>query len=258
MKIIDDIIDLLADEKSSTQSALLKAQILAHRLGDQELGSWVENELRGYPEGAEVPPYRVLGLTLVGHVTNGVYHHSNQTLPTGHLKEPLKTNLTQARARDSVSAIESWTDKDNIAKPKFAVRSAFSRSPRRLRRAKESHMGGVQVETGPRSCSGTPSISGHVSRGSRACRESCHVCPRRGLCLMGASPYGGASQLLGTIHGWGSRVSCSGIGNEEGTFYARCLSGRVWRSGHSAVNSQRSVACVTERSATDLTPPTPR
>jgi hypothetical protein len=117
MKIIDDIIDLLADEKSSTQSALLKAQILAHRLGDQELGSWVENELRGYPEGAEVPPYRVLGLTLVGHVTNGVYHYSNQTLPTGHLKEPLKTNLTQARVRDSVSAIESWTDKDNIAKP---------------------------------------------------------------------------------------------------------------------------------------------
>lgn len=115
MKLVHEIIDLLGDEKASTQSALLKAQILAHRLGNAELGSWVEHELRGYPDESELPPYRVLKLTLVGHVTNGVYHYSNQTLATAHLKEPLRTNLTTARIRESIATIESWSNKENMA-----------------------------------------------------------------------------------------------------------------------------------------------
>lgn len=60
MQLIDELITLLSDEKATVQSALLKAQILAHRLGDAELATWVEHELRGYPSDAEVPPYRVL------------------------------------------------------------------------------------------------------------------------------------------------------------------------------------------------------
>ncbi len=115
MQLINDIIQLLSDEKATVQSALLKAQVLAHRLGDTELSRWVENELRGYPADAEVPPYRILKLTLIGHVTNGYYHYSNQTLAVGHLKEPARTNLTKNIVRESVSAIESWFDRDNIA-----------------------------------------------------------------------------------------------------------------------------------------------
>lgn len=115
MKLLDEIIQLLSDEKATVQSALLKAQVLAHRLGDAELSAWVEHELRGYPQDAAVPPYRVLRLTLVGHVTNGYYHYSNQTLPTAHLEEPFRTNITQSKVRDSVSAIESWSDKENVA-----------------------------------------------------------------------------------------------------------------------------------------------
>lgn len=129
MQLINDIVDLLGDENSSTQSALLKAQILAHRLGDEELSKWVEHELRGYPENEEVPPYRVLKLTLVGHVTNGIYHYSNQTLPTGHLEEPLRTNLTRTELRDSVSAIESWADKNNVARTIAAEALSFLSEP---------------------------------------------------------------------------------------------------------------------------------
>jgi hypothetical protein len=114
MQLIDDLINQLSDEASSTQGALLKAQILGHRLGDSDLAAWVEHELRGYPDEAVVPSYRRLRLTLTGHVTNGVYHYSNQTLPTQHLKEPLKTNLTHKDVRDSISAIESWSGKDDI------------------------------------------------------------------------------------------------------------------------------------------------
>ena len=115
MKLIDDLIDLLSDESSSTQGALLKAQVLGHKLGDAELSSWVEHELRGYPEDVEVPPYRRIDLSLRGHVSNGVYHHKNQTLPVQHLPEPLRTNLTHKDVRDSVSAIEGWRGKDDIS-----------------------------------------------------------------------------------------------------------------------------------------------
>jgi len=115
MQLIDDLIDLLSDETSSTQGSLLKAQILGHRLGNSDLSAWVEHELRGYPDEAEVPSYRRLRLTLMGHVTNGVYHHNNQTLPTQHLKEPLKTNITHKDVRDSISAIETWSGKDGIS-----------------------------------------------------------------------------------------------------------------------------------------------
>ncbi|GAB3043674.1 hypothetical protein [Stenotrophomonas tumulicola] len=115
MKLLDDLIDLLGDDNASLKSALIKAQVLAHRLGDEELGRWVEHELRGYPNDAEVPPYRLLHLTLVGHVTNGYYHYNNQTLPIHHLDPGIRERLTTNRVTDSVSAIEDWAQKDNVA-----------------------------------------------------------------------------------------------------------------------------------------------
>jgi hypothetical protein len=123
MKLLNELIDLLGDDKASLKSALIKAQILAHRLGDDELGRWVECELRGYPDGSEVPSYRVLPLTLVGHVTNGYYHYSNQTLPTHHLDADVRENLTTNKVKDSVSAIEDWSQKDiAITIPSEAMR----------------------------------------------------------------------------------------------------------------------------------------
>jgi hypothetical protein len=115
MKLLDDLIDLLGDDGVSLKSALIKAQILAHRLGDEELGRWVGNELRGYPKESDIPPYRILHLTLVGHVTNGYYHYNNQTLPTHHLDPDIRKTLTTNHVTDSISAIEDWANRDDIA-----------------------------------------------------------------------------------------------------------------------------------------------
>lgn len=114
MQIIDEIIELLSDDGSSLQSALLKSQVLAHRLGNEELRVWVDNELRGYPEVATVPPYRSLNLTIMGHITNGVYHYRNQVLAIQHLKEPLRTNITRKEIRDSIGVISDWKGKDDV------------------------------------------------------------------------------------------------------------------------------------------------
>lgn len=129
MQLLDEIIDLLSSDNASTENALIKAQVLAHRLGDSELTQWVEHELRGYPDTAEIPSYRVVSVTLVGHITNGVYHYQNQTLPTGHLPEKLKRNLTRRELRQSISVLENWSKTENMGMSIPAeVLPAFSKS----------------------------------------------------------------------------------------------------------------------------------
>lgn len=129
MQLLDEIIDLLSSENASTENALIKAQVLAHRLGDSELSQWVEHELRGYPDTAEIPSYRVVSVTLVGHITNGVYHYQNQTLPTAHLPEKLKSNLTRRELRQSISVLENWSKTENMGTSIPAeVLPAFSKS----------------------------------------------------------------------------------------------------------------------------------
>lgn len=115
MKLLNELIDLLGDDNASLNSVLIKAQILAHRIGDEELGRWVEHEVRGYPSDSQVPPYRILHLTLVGHVSNGYYHYNNQTLPTHHIDPDVREKLTTNRVTDSVSAIADWANRDDIA-----------------------------------------------------------------------------------------------------------------------------------------------
>lgn len=114
MQILDEIIGLLSDDTASLQAALLKAQVLAHKLGDDDLAQWVGNELRGYSPDSDVPPYRSIKLTVMGHITNGVYHHNNQVLGIQHLKEPLRTNISSKNFRDSVGAIAGWRDGESI------------------------------------------------------------------------------------------------------------------------------------------------
>jgi hypothetical protein len=60
MQLIEDLITTLSAERPRLEDALIKAQILAHRLGEAELRAWVDSELRGYSPGTELPPYRVL------------------------------------------------------------------------------------------------------------------------------------------------------------------------------------------------------
>src|SRR5690606_27013046 len=49
MKLVEDLISILSAERPRLEDALIKAQILAHRLGEDELRAWVDSELRGYP-----------------------------------------------------------------------------------------------------------------------------------------------------------------------------------------------------------------
>ena len=90
MRLVNEIIELLSSQEPSLQTALLKAQVLAHRLGEFELQQWVDWELKGYPDSATLPDYRILRVTVMGNISNVAYRHTSQPLPLMKLDERLR------------------------------------------------------------------------------------------------------------------------------------------------------------------------
>jgi hypothetical protein len=120
MKTIDDLIDALSTSTCSVEDALIKAQVLAHGLGDQEMTAWVKAELSGYPYGTDVPDYRIQLLTVIGTIGNGVYFYKNQTLPLSGLTPEQRDDLIEQRVRQGVGAVEHLSNQEDAGN-RFAI-----------------------------------------------------------------------------------------------------------------------------------------
>ena len=112
MGLVDDLIRVLSSDECNLESALAKAQILAHRLNAVEMTVWVLSELRGYSSD-DVPEYRQIACTVVGNVSNGFYQASRATLPISHLDARVKDSLTIKKVRQSVSTIQGWAKSED-------------------------------------------------------------------------------------------------------------------------------------------------
>lgn len=106
MKLLDDIIELLADENASLNSSLLKTKVLMHSIGHAELAEWVNDELNGYPKEKPVPPYRKVSGRVVGNIQNVSMIQSNVNLPTYHLPKKLKDWLENHELREAMSVLQ--------------------------------------------------------------------------------------------------------------------------------------------------------
>lgn len=118
MRLLNEIISLLSDENTSLNACLVKSQVLAHKLNNAELKSWVISELRGYSQDAELPHYRKLKMSFFGLVTNGYYFYNNTRLPVSHLTDEQCARISSYNVIDSISSIEEWGNKEN---PSFSV-----------------------------------------------------------------------------------------------------------------------------------------
>lgn len=107
MKLLDEIIGLLTSEGPGISEALIKGQVLAHKLGDQSLRTWVLSELNGYPDSDSVPSYRQFRGQLMGTASNAAYRHSNTDLPTDLIPEELRDEFLTIKVSEGVSAIQS-------------------------------------------------------------------------------------------------------------------------------------------------------
>ncbi len=105
--LIDDIIDILSHENASLTDALMKTKILLHNIGHKELIEWVNNELNGYADGKEIPPYRIVHSTVLGNVSNGVYLASSHPIPIRHLDKEQQESLEYTKMGDSLASIEA-------------------------------------------------------------------------------------------------------------------------------------------------------
>ena len=63
MSLLHEIQSAVLQDDSELGPILLKLRLLAARLGSQPLAEWVKHESDGYPNDAEVPKYRILGVT---------------------------------------------------------------------------------------------------------------------------------------------------------------------------------------------------
>lgn len=117
MKLLADIIDILSDEKTPTSNALLKSQVLAHKLGDEKLAAWVTSELQGYHAESILPEYRIVTGLLRGTIENHAERRPNVILPTFMLTEEIKNYLTLQNIRFGIGSLESMKGRDDISVP---------------------------------------------------------------------------------------------------------------------------------------------
>jgi hypothetical protein len=83
-------------------------QVLGSRIGSDEVGEWVQNELNGYPVDAELPEYRVLRGLAMGHfIGPGGSGLRNATLPASNLPEELRHWAERIDYRHPISALEA-------------------------------------------------------------------------------------------------------------------------------------------------------
>lgn len=115
MKILNELIEILADRNTGLDMCLIKAQILAHKLKNEEFKRWVNYELRGYPVGVDLPAYRMLNLVLFGDISNGYHRYFNYRLPLLDLSDQQIYRLTTRKVDESISSIEDWANKDDIS-----------------------------------------------------------------------------------------------------------------------------------------------
>lgn len=110
MTLLVEIINLLSDEKGSLNQSLLKTKILLHKIGHQELTSWVNDELNGYGEGKDVPKYRVIGARVHGNLSNGGWRAENALIPIRHLSESIRASLETEKLRQALSVLEQFAN----------------------------------------------------------------------------------------------------------------------------------------------------
>ncbi|WP_427308993.1 hypothetical protein [Cupriavidus sp. H39] len=111
MKLLDDIIELLQHDDGGLGAALVKGQILAHKIGDAQLKQWVLAELNGYPSDNTVPEYRRLETDLIANVANLRARYTNYPLSSSIIPEEHRKDFLTIPVRDSIKVVESLVDK---------------------------------------------------------------------------------------------------------------------------------------------------
>ncbi len=115
--LIDEIIQLLSTDQGSITEALLKTKILLHQIGHRELVDWVNKELNGYADGADVPAYRIAHAHVVGTLVNIRMRATGHPIPLGHLTDAQRQSLEISSVRESLAVVAQFAESNSLHKP---------------------------------------------------------------------------------------------------------------------------------------------
>lgn len=106
------IIKDLANASIDLSTALKRTKILLQDLGNEELIKWVDSELSGYSEDADLPMYRRIHGQLYGSYMKGsmVSHmqYTHVPLPLGNMPDDLKNNLLTVSLMQGLETLRAF------------------------------------------------------------------------------------------------------------------------------------------------------
>ncbi|MBQ6272118.1 MAG: hypothetical protein IJK65_10430 [Clostridiales bacterium] len=108
------IIEQLANSEITIETALKRAKLLLHKLGDTKLDEWVNSEIVGYSEDSVLPKYRVITGRLVGNYLKGnsgnYIKFTNASLPIGNVPDEFRKELLTVKFFEGVATLSVLAD----------------------------------------------------------------------------------------------------------------------------------------------------
>lgn len=108
MSLLREIQNGAVDGSTDLETLLRKCRILASRLQNDELKSWVQSELDGYANNAIVPEYRIIHCNALGNFSG--YFGSglkNAPIPESCIPEKHRDELTIMKLREGIGALKA-------------------------------------------------------------------------------------------------------------------------------------------------------
>jgi hypothetical protein len=106
--ILSEIQSQLVDGNTPIGPILMKARLLAAKLGSDDLEEWVKHEAEGYPQGIDVPDYRNLGMSISGSFDFGFGKRlNNAPIPSIIVQQVAGEEWSQLKLRDSAASIDA-------------------------------------------------------------------------------------------------------------------------------------------------------
>ncbi|VWM17653.1 hypothetical protein [Burkholderia lata] len=121
MPLIDDIQAAAIAPEGDVSSLLRMCKLLAARLKHTEFASWVDSELRGYPQDERLPPYRQIKVYSYGDFVGVDGSTATLQIPVGVLPEAYRESYAVAKLDLAISAYEQLV-LSNIGRNESAAR----------------------------------------------------------------------------------------------------------------------------------------
>ena len=107
MTLLRDLQQDALDPTVDITTVLRKARILAARLNNAEFVAWIRHELDGYPDGTNLPKYRVLNIDAKAHLVMGLQHMQNAPIMASQVPEEFRHWATTSSCFNSVSELSA-------------------------------------------------------------------------------------------------------------------------------------------------------